>query len=250
MGGFEKIEKEVETLISINHNKYLMNNKKIAFFGDTNKVMLLDIKKGDWVIKTINNNSNSNRGIGASSGSQGNAQSLDFMYYAASVTLPNGDALITGGGSSTTVYQFINSKCEIIMRSQMNQMRKEHAAVINGHFVYVMGGYDGVQNIFLNCCEIYNIHQNEWKYFAPMNISKCAFSATVVNKEYIYTFGGYDGQQRLDAIERYHIKDGSWELLKVKLKFPLSNCACFCPQKNKVIVFGGGFSSGFSPFVE
>ena len=115
------------------------------------------------------------------------------MYYAAAVTLPNGDSLITGGGSSTTVYQFLNSKCEIIMRASMNQMRKEHAAVINGSFVYVMGGYDGVQNIFLNCCEMYNIQKNEWKYFAPMNISKCAFSATVVNKEYVYTFGGYDG---------------------------------------------------------
>jgi len=26
----------------------------------------------------------------------------------------------------------------------MNQMRKEHAAVINDNYVYVMGGYDGV----------------------------------------------------------------------------------------------------------
>ena len=43
-----------------------------------------------------------------------------------------------------------------------------------------------------------------------MNISKCAFSATSVNKEYIYTFGGYDGQHRLDAIERYCIKEGAW----------------------------------------
>lgn len=136
------------------------------------------------------------------------------------------------------------------MLHTMNQCRKEHASVINGSFVYVMGGYDGIQNIFLNCCEMYNIHKNEWKYFAPMNISKCAFSATVVNKEYIYTFGGYDGQQRLDAIERFNFKDCSWELLNVKLKFPLSNCACFCPKKDKVIVFGGGFSSGFSPFVE
>ena len=75
----------------------------------------------------------------------------------------------------------------------MNQMRKEHAAVINDNFVYVMGGYDGVQNMFLNSCELYNIQTNEWKYFAPMNISKCAFSATVVNKKYVYTFGGYDG---------------------------------------------------------
>lgn len=243
MDGQEVINKEVEQLIFINHNKYLMSDKKIAFFGDTNKVMLLDIRKHEWCIKTINNNSNRN-------GSNAPPVNLDFMYYAAAVTLPNGDSLITGGGSSTTVYQFLNQKCEIALRASMNQMRKEHAAVINGPYVYVMGGYDGVQNIFLNCCEIYNLQKNEWKYFAPMNISKCAFSATVVNKEYIYTFGGYDGTQRLDAIERYHIKDGSWELLNVKLKFPLSNCACFCPSKNKVIVFGGGFSSGFSPFVE
>jgi N-acetylneuraminic acid mutarotase len=104
--------------------------------------------------------------------------------------------------------------------------------------------------MFLNSCEVYNLQSNEWKYFAPMNISKCAFSATVVNKKYIYTFGGYDGQNRLDAIERYHINESSWELMKIKLKFPLSNCACFTPEKNKVVLFGGGFSSGFSSYVE
>jgi hypothetical protein len=38
--------------------------------------------------------------------------------------------------------------------------------------------------------------------------------------------------------------------MKIKLKFPLSNCACFCPEKSKVVLFGGGFSSGFSPYVE
>lgn len=83
-----------------------------------------------------------------------------------------------------------------------------------------------------------------------MNISKCAFSATVVNKKYIYTFGGYDGQKRLDAIERYIFSEEAWELIRLKLKFALSNCACYSPDKSKVIIFGGGFSSGFSPYVE
>lgn len=84
-------------------------------------------------------------------------------------------------------------------------MRKEHAAVITNNLVYVMGGYDGVQSMFLNSCEVYNISKNEWTYFVPMNISKCAFSATVVNKNFIYTFGGYDGTNRLQSIERYSI---------------------------------------------
>lgn len=117
MDGFDIIDKEVEQLVSIFHNKYLMSDKRIAFFGDTNKVMYLDLKKGEWTIKTINNNSNSQRGIGSNSA---NSQNLDFMYYAAAVTLPNGDALITGGGSSTTVYQYITAKCEIQMLHTMN----------------------------------------------------------------------------------------------------------------------------------
>mmetsp|Transcript_38766 Transcript_38766/g.28655 ORF Transcript_38766/g.28655 Transcript_38766/m.28655 type:complete len:86 (-) Transcript_38766:578-835(-) len=85
-----------------------------------------------------------------------------------------------------------------------------------------------------------------------MNISKCAFSACVIDRRFIYTFGGFDGQNRLDAIERYVMGDGTWELLNVSLKFPLSNCACFCPgiDSNKVVLFGGGFFSGFSPYVE
>jgi len=52
---------------------------------------------------------------------------------------------------------------------------------------------------------VYNVKKDEWRFFSPMNISKCAFSATVVNNKFIYTFGGYDGQNRLDAIERYSI---------------------------------------------
>ena len=61
MDGFDIIDKEIENLININHNKYLMSEKKIAFFGDTNKVMLLDTKTNDWSIKTINNNLSSSR---------------------------------------------------------------------------------------------------------------------------------------------------------------------------------------------
>jgi len=57
MDGLDAISKEVENLVSINHNKYLMSDKKIAFFGDTNKVMLLDLKKNEWQIKTIATNS-------------------------------------------------------------------------------------------------------------------------------------------------------------------------------------------------
>ena len=38
--------------------------------------------------------------------------------------------------------------------------------------------------------------------------------------------------------------------MKIKLRYALSNCACFSPYMNKVVIFGGGFSSGFSHYVE
>jgi N-acetylneuraminic acid mutarotase len=70
-----------------------------------------------------------------------------------------------------------------------------------------------------------------------------------VNKS-VYTFGGYDGSKRLDTIDKYNIKKDQWDECPFKLRFALSNCACFSPFLNKVVIFGGGFSSGFSHFVE
>jgi N-acetylneuraminic acid mutarotase len=89
-------------------------------------------------------------------------------------------------------------------------VRKDHAAVVFEDHVYVMGGCDGVQNVILNSCEFYNVKKDEWRYFQPMKINKCAFSATVVNSKFIYTFGGYNGSKRLDEIERYLFAGGDW----------------------------------------
>jgi hypothetical protein len=44
----------------------------------------------------------------------------EFLYYSAAVTLPNGDALITGGGSSTTVYQYCTAKEELLVKKSMS----------------------------------------------------------------------------------------------------------------------------------
>jgi hypothetical protein len=82
----EKLEASVKNSAHVHHRTVKMTSKKIMFFGDTNKVIILDLHSHQWTIKTINK------------------ANYEFLYYAAAVTLPNGDALITGGGSSTTVY--------------------------------------------------------------------------------------------------------------------------------------------------
>ena len=85
----------------------------------------------------------------------------------------------------------------------MNHIRKEHSIVYLNNFIYAIGGYDEIQNQFLNKCEKYWILNKEWLDCADMNIARCAFCATVVNNKYIFIFGGYDGTQRLARIEKY-----------------------------------------------
>ena len=81
-----KLQNCIKDMAQVHHRTIKMTNKKLCFFGDTNKVIVLDLHEETWQIKTINK------------------QNYEFLYYAAAVTLPNGDALITGGGSSQTVY--------------------------------------------------------------------------------------------------------------------------------------------------
>ena len=70
------------------------------------------------------------------------------MEYAAAVTLPNGDCLITGGYQSTavavnTVYKYISQTNDVIEKKSMNVSRCCHAAVAYGNTVFAMGGYSG-----------------------------------------------------------------------------------------------------------
>lgn len=98
----EKLEEAVKNVATVHHRTVKMTNKRICFFGDTNKVIVFDTHTENWQIKTINK------------------PNYEFLYYSAAVTLPNGDALITGGGSSTTVYQFLNQKNDLQQKKSMS----------------------------------------------------------------------------------------------------------------------------------
>jgi hypothetical protein len=211
--------------------KQFIKDPVIAFFGEKNKVMVFDLTRKTWEFRRC-----------------AMPYACEFNYYAAAVTLPDGSALITGGGSSNAVYRFTSFKLELC--SPMKQARKEHAAVCLGEYVYVIGGYDGLTNRFLRSCERFSLAEETWRDKQSLNMARCAFSATVVNDLYIYIFGGYDGAQRLASIERYVPLEDTWQALRVTLRFPLSNCACFATRSNQLVVLGGGFSSGFSMAVE
>jgi len=227
--------KALENILSLGNisselsQNYTVKDPFLCFFGDKNKVMTYDLVNEIWDIKTHRMN-------------------LEFNYYSAACTLSDGSVLITGGGSSNAVYHYKNK--QIIQKAPMLQPRKEHATVCLNNEVYAIGGYDGPRNSFLSECEKYDLEKDTWVKVHSMNVARCAFSATSVSNRYIYIFGGYDGTQRLGSIEKFNPEINTWVKLDVTLRFPLSNCACFSPEKNKVVILGGGFSSGFSLAVE
>jgi hypothetical protein len=51
----------------------------------------------------------------------------------------------------------------------MKECRKEHCAVIDDNFIYVLGGYNAVQNSFLSECERYSLLEDQWIPIASMN---------------------------------------------------------------------------------
>lgn len=138
-----------------------------------------------------------------------------------------------------------HQQVKIIPKAAMHQSRKEHASVFLQGAVYVLGGYDGMMNIFLNSCERYDLETNEWTPVSSMLIPKCAFGATTLSNRYIFTLGGYDGSDRLSSVERYDTQIDKWTLLDVKLKQPLSNSACFPYSHNSIVILGGGYNAGF-----
>lgn len=211
------------------HGEGEIQQPLLSFFGDKSQVMTLDLNTMEWDLRTL-------------------FSQYEFSYYAAAVTLPDGSALLTGGGSFSTVLHYKDSK--LMAKTSMMQVRKEHAAVYLNGYVYALGGYDGQTSRFLHDCERYSLLSDEWSPISSMNTARCAFSATAVNSRYIFIFGGYDGAQRLSSIEKYDPDEDRWLLVPVALKSPLSNSACFSPKKNAVIVLGGGLSTGFSFHVQ
>jgi len=205
---------------------YGPKNPKIGFFGERKRILHYDITTNQWESSVLH------------------PQSPEFPYYSAAVTLPNGLAFITGGGCSSACY--ILKDNILIPRAPMLYRRKEHAAVLLNGYVYTFGGYDGSAKEFLTQCEKFDIAKNAWITCSPMNVPRCAAGACTVGNKNIYVFGGYDGNERVGSIERYDPRSDHWELIDVELLAPMSNCACFSPARNKIVILGGGFSSGFS----
>lgn len=214
-----------------------VHNPRICYFGEKNKILIYDINADEWDMTQLSF-----------------GETYEFNYYSSAATLPNGSIILTGGESSNAVCQvYLTSyrahkhpSVKIVQREPMNHPRKEHVSLYLSNSVYVLGGYNGKSNNFLNLCERYDLETGHWHPISSMIVPKCAFAATTLNNRYIFAVGGYNGTIRLNSIEKYDIKTDKWTMLDIKMKQSLSNSACFAYSEQSLMILGGGHNKGFS----
>jgi hypothetical protein len=160
--------------------------------------------------------------------------SYKFKIYSCWSPLPDGNLLITGGGSpSTRQAVLINTRTfEKTTLPHMLSQRAGHCAVYHGQQVYVLGGFSGVT---LNHCERYSYIENRWVALPPLPKACCEHSG-VVQEGSLYILGGYDHrkEQALDYIQRFSLDGLYWELLPLRLPQAATCIPCFKVKDGQV----------------
>ena len=129
-------------------------------------------------------------------------QTLNNSFYVFGGQDENGNIL-----NSVEKYDILKNKWEKI--TNMNLNRKGSCAIFLPDFIYIIGGFDGIQ--YLKSCEKYEFKSKKWFFINDMKFQRCFCKAVLSNDlNFIYVFGGYCGMA-LNSIERYDIYNNKWE---------------------------------------
>lgn len=89
----------------------------------------------------------------------------------------------------------------------MNVQRSDACATVLDGFIYIVGGFNGVE--CMNSCEYYNPAINQWTSIMPMHQRRSGVSVISYHGK-IYALGGFNGISRLMSVERYDPSAAVW----------------------------------------
>ena len=135
----------------------------------------------------------------------------EIRVRAAIVAWDESKAIITGGSyemvqERDSVFIYNKETLETETLPSMLQARSDHAAVIVGGNLFVIGGY-GPSGITLNSIEVLDLNDpREWRLF-PVRLGEARYccSAVAIDEHEIYIIGGFDGDQILNSVEILNI---------------------------------------------
>ena len=112
---------------------YFKDKSKICFFGDRKKILTFCPITKTFTLTAL-------------------TTPIEIQFYSACCTLPSGDILIVGGGSSSATIQFSPwTTNKLSYRRNMIACRKEHACVYMNGYVYAISGYDNKNKCMAGC---------------------------------------------------------------------------------------------------
>lgn len=86
-----------------------------------------------------------------------------------------------------------------------------------------------------------------WRKLAKLNQVRKSATATGFSSDKIFVVGGFDGSIRLRSLEKYDIKNDSWEMMNTTLPHPGTNFVISQISESQILV-GGGFNKDTDVF--
>uniref|UniRef100_A0A1B6GHM5 Kelch-like protein diablo n=1 Tax=Cuerna arida TaxID=1464854 RepID=A0A1B6GHM5_9HEMI len=117
------------------------------------------------------------------------------------------------GGSPTNAVETYDTRADRWIRVEEidpSGPRAYHGTAVIGFDIYVIGGFDGMENF--NSCRCFNAVTKTWKEIAPMHERRCYVSVVVID-ETIYAMGGYNGHHRQNTAEKYDYHSNQWTMI-------------------------------------
>ncbi|XP_021923758.1 kelch-like protein 10, partial [Zootermopsis nevadensis] len=88
--------------------------------------------------------------------------------------------------------------------------RVYHATAVIGFDIYVIGGYDGEEE--LRSCHCFNAVMKTWREVAPMNVCRSVLMVAVLRSA-VYAIGGSFHSEDTKTAERYDPKTNQWSFI-------------------------------------
>lgn len=141
------------------------NNRQIVYLGNSNCILVYNIDNDEWEFTKLKTDPH-----------------FKFKTYSSAVSMEDGRIFLIGGGLTNEILEFDPKTLKFTKKNSMDTPRSEHACVVANDKIYILGGYNKIDNCFVKECEIYDTRRDIFLEMSDMNTAKCDFAAAHVKE--------------------------------------------------------------------
>ncbi|CAI5732211.1 unnamed protein product [Peronospora destructor] len=188
--------------------------------GALNTVEYLDFHRGEWYPAA--------------------SMTTRRSYSGVAVTRDN-TIFVMGGTSSSSHHhksmeRYDPNTNRWIVMPPMKNARSYLGAAIVGHYIYVVGGFNGQAH--LSSVERFDLEKHQWELMPQLLTGRSGLAVVTLNG-LVYAIGGYDGRKHLKSVEVFDPQTNQWAS-GASMRYARNGPAAVVQEhSNSVLVFGG-----------